>query len=111
MRYLLDMSARSALFAPGLVIVHRLFDYRGVVTDVDATFQLSPEWYEEVARTRPPKDEPWYHVLVDGSDHSTYVAERNLRADPSPRPIEHPELDDHFDTFEDGRYVRRAALN
>ena len=111
LRYLPDMSARAVLFAPGQVIVHRLFEYRGVVTDVDATFQLSAEWYEEVARTRPPKDEPWYHVLVDGSDHSTYVAERNLRADPSPVPIEHPALDEHFDAFEDGRYLRRAALN
>ena len=40
----------------------------------------------------PPKDEPWYHVLVDGSTQMTYVAERNLEADPDPGPIQHPLL-------------------
>ena len=28
-------------FHPGQVIQHRLFDYRGVVVDVDPTFQLA----------------------------------------------------------------------
>ncbi|MEQ8660133.1 MAG: heat shock protein HspQ, partial [Gammaproteobacteria bacterium] len=63
-------------FAPGDIIRHRLFDYRGVVVDVDARFELTEEWYAAVASTRPPKDQPWYHVLVDGAEHATYVAER-----------------------------------
>ena len=63
-------------FHPGQVIHHKLFDYRGVVVGVDQTFQLSEEWYEEVARSRPPKDQPWYHVLVHGARQATYVAER-----------------------------------
>ncbi len=41
-------------FHPGQVIRHKLFDYRGVVVGVDQTFQLSEEWYDEVARSRPP---------------------------------------------------------
>ena len=40
----------------------------GVVVDVDATFQGSEAWYEQVARSRPPKDQPWYRVLVDGGE-------------------------------------------
>ena len=83
----------------------------GVVFDVDATFQGSDEWYEEVARSRPPRDQPWYHVLPDGADHTTYVAERNLESDASGEPVSHPLLTDLFDTFEGGRYRRNGGLN
>ena len=68
-------------FHPGQVIRHKLFDYRGVVVSMDHTFQLPEEWYQEVARSRPPKDQPWYHVLVHGARH-------HLRggAEPGARP-------------------------
>jgi heat shock protein HspQ len=39
-------------------VSHRLFGYRGVVFDVDPEFHLSEEWYEQMARSRPPKDRP-----------------------------------------------------
>ena len=76
------MSDREARFQVGLLVRHKLFDYRGVVFDADATFQASEEWYETMARSRPPKDEPWYHVLVHDAEHTTYVAERNPRPAP-----------------------------
>ena len=96
-------------FSVGQVIRHVRFRYRGVVFDVDAIFQGSNAWYEQVARSRPPKDKPWYHVLPDGAEHTTYVAERNLSEDPDPRPVDHPLLDELFEGFEDGRYRRRAV--
>ena len=96
-------------FSVGQLIRHVRFGYRGVIFDVDRTFQGSNAWYEQVARSRPPKDEPWYHVLPDGAEHTTYVAERNLSADPEPRPLEHPMLEDLFTGFEDGCYQRRAV--
>jgi heat shock protein HspQ len=77
-------------FSIGDLIRHRLFEYRGVVVDVDSTFQLAEEWYEAMAKSRPPKDKPWYHVLVHGSTQITYVAERNLERDASAKPISHP---------------------
>ena len=98
-------------FAVGELIHHRLFDYRGVIVDVDRDFQGTEEWYQNVARSRPPKDKPWYHVLVHGSDHSTYVAERNLEADASLEPIQHPELARFFSHFDNGRYRRSGAVN
>lgn len=100
-----------ARFAVGQLIHHRLFDYRGVIVDVDRDFQGTEEWYQTVARSRPPKDKPWYHVLVHGSDHSTYVAERNLEADHNPEPIEHPMLEQFFTHFDNGRYRRNRAEN
>jgi heat shock protein HspQ len=96
---------RCARFAVGDLVHHRLFDYRGVVVDVDPTFQGTEDWYEAMARSRPPKDRPWYHVLVNGASHMTYVAERNLQKDTTGQPISHPLLDRFFAGFEDGRYV------
>lgn len=101
----------SAHFAPGELIHHKRFGYRGVVVDVDPVFQLSEEWYEQMARSRPPKDEPWYHVLVHEAMHMTYVAQRNLEPDDVGGPIRHPLLADYFDTFADGRYACRRGMN
>ena len=106
-----DSDTRRANFSPGQLVHHLHFDYRGVVVDVDATFCGSDEWYEQVARSRPPKQTPWYHVLVDGAQHTTYVAERNLEIDPSGESVSHPLLDYYFDDFREGRYRRKRTLN
>ncbi len=45
-----------AQFSIGDLVDHRLFDYRGVIVDVDPNFQSTEEWYEMVAKSRPPKD-------------------------------------------------------
>ena len=102
---------RQARLHIGQPIHHRIFDYRGVVVDVDATFCGSDEWYEQVARSRPPKNAPWYHVLVDGAQHMTYVAERNLEIDPSKESVRHPLLPHYFNDFREGRYVCKQSLN
>ena len=104
------MSEERAGFHVGQLVHHLRFGYRGVVFDVDPSFQGSEEWYESVARSRPPKDAPWYHVLPDGASHTTYVAERNLEADPSGTPIRHPLIDAFFERFENGRYQRGGTL-
>ncbi len=95
----------------GQLVQHGLFGYRGVVVDVDASFQLSDEWYEQQARSRPPKDQPWYHVLVHDAEHTTYVAQRNLEPDASAEPINHPLIEDVFESFADGRYNAPRRLN
>ena len=105
------MTTATAKFHVGQLIHHTLFEYRGVVVDVDPEFHGTEEWYEQVARTRPPKDRPWYHVLVDGGDLRTYVAERNLEADDSGEPINHPDLDEFFEAMNGDGYVPRAKSN
>ena len=50
-------------------------------------------------------------MLVHDSEQTTYVAERNLEADESADPVRHPELDDFFDGFRDGRYQKSQPLN
>lgn len=98
-------------FKIGQLVHHKLFDYRGVVYDADETFGLTEEWYRTVAKSVPPRDEPWYRVLVDGATHETYVAEQNLEPEPSPEAIRHPRVNRVFDTFEDGYYSRTKNLN
>ncbi len=105
------MTESVAQYRPGQLVHHKLFDYRGAIVDVDPVFQGSEQWYAEMAQSRPPKDQPWYHVLVHDATHSTYVAERNLEADHSMEPIRHPMLGDHFERFEVGAYVLRRAAN
>ena len=100
-----------ARFSPGQLVLHAKFSYRGVVVDVDATFSGSSQWYDQVARSRPPKDAPWYHVLVHDATHMTYVAERHLESDSNSEPIHHPLVDQFFSGFEAGEYTRRRSLN
>jgi len=100
------MTAESthSLFSIGQIIHHKKFDYRGVIIDVDAEFEGSEEWYQQVALSRPPKDKPWYHVLVHNSNQLTYVAERHLEADGSNEAINHPAIDMYFDGIANGVY-------
>ncbi len=102
----------SAQFSVGQVVVHKLFNYRGVIYDVDPVFMLSDEWYQQMARSRPPRDEPWYRVLVDNATHETYVAERNLNPDPDVEdPIRHPLVSTYFGAFRDGHYPPKVRGN
>jgi heat shock protein HspQ len=102
---------KTSRFSIGDLVRHQRFNYRGVIVDIDPTFQLTQEWYDAVASSRPPKDKPWYHVLVDGAAHTTYVAERHLEGDENAEPISHPMLEQFFSRFEEGRYVSVGRAN
>ncbi len=103
--------AANAQFSIGDLVHHKLFDYRGVIVDVDPRLMLSDEWYETVARSRPPKDQPWYRVLVHDAAHETYVAERNLEPDTSGTRIRHTLIDTCFSGFSDGHYLTAGQMN
>ncbi len=94
---------KQAKFSIGQCIQHRLFDYRGVIVDVDPEFLGMDEWYEQVARSRPPKDEPWYRVLVHDSGHETQ--------DGSNEPVNHPLLHEFLYGFEHGHYQSNRYIN
>lgn len=101
----------SAKFSVGQVIHHKKFSYRGVIIDVDPEFSGTEKWYEEVALSRPPKDKPWYHVLVENSLTQTYVAERHLEADNSGKPVNNPAVEYYFSDFKNGFYSIRENMN
>ena len=103
------LGMKSSQFYVGQLVEHMKFGYRGVVFSVDAEFSLSEEWYDQVAKSRPPKDQPWYHVLVDQGEHATYVAERHLAASASSDQIEHPALGEFFGRFDGERYLPKRT--
>jgi heat shock protein HspQ len=92
-------------FRPGAVVCHRRYGYRGVVVGSDDTCRADETWYQS-NQSQPERAQPWYHVLVDRALHTTYVAESNLRPDPSGEPVAHPLLAAYFEGFEAGYYVR-----
>jgi heat shock protein HspQ len=93
-------------FFVGQLVHHTRFEYRGVVVDVDPIYLGTDAWYDQVARSRPPRDKPWYRVLVHDDERATYVAERHLEPDQSGDPVRHPAINDFFVGFTDGVYVR-----
>ncbi len=100
-----------AKFSIGQVICHQLFDYRGVIIDVDYKFLGSQQWYDRVALSHPPKNQPWYHILVADAVHQTYVAERNLELSEDESVILHPLLDHYFNGKVNGIYQLRTRKN
>jgi heat shock protein HspQ len=110
MASMIDMPV--ARFAIGDVVRHRLFDFRGVIFDVDPEFANSEEWYEAIPEAlRPSKDQPFYHLLAENSESAyiAYVSQQNLLPDESEEPVDHPAIATMFDR-EGGRYRLRPDL-
>jgi heat shock protein HspQ len=97
--------SKGAKFSMGQLVQHTMFGYRGVIFELDPYFMLSDEWYMQVALSRPPKNEPWYNVLVDNAAHATYVAQRNLIESKDLTEIQHPDITLYFERFENGHYL------
>ncbi len=74
----------TTTFSIGDVVRHRMFDFRGVVFDIDPVFANSDEWYDAIPEgIRPAKDQPFYHLLAESADESyvAYVSQQNLLRD------------------------------
>lgn len=100
----------QARFGIGDVVRHRIFDFRGVVFDVDPIFSNSDEWYDSIPEEiRPAKDQPFYHLLAENAENTyvAYVSQQNLVVDESDEPIEHPALATMFDRDEGHGYRLR----
>ena len=102
-----------ARFGIGDVVRHRMFDFRGVIFDVDPVFANSEEWYSSIPEDmRPRREQPFYHLLAENEESSyvAYVSQQNLLADAEGGPVDHPNVEELFDQFRDGRYRMRRAL-
>ncbi|UOM37338.1 heat shock protein HspQ [Acuticoccus sp. I52.16.1] len=75
---------KVAKFNIGQAVRHRVFDYAGVIVDIDAVFGETDAWYQAIpAENRPNRDQPFYRVRVDyeGVESVAYVSEQNLVCD------------------------------
>ena len=105
---------KTAKFAIGQVVRHRLFPFRGIIFDVDPQFNNTEEWYQAIPKeARPRKDQPFYHLLAENSDsqYIAYVSEQNLLEDDSGRPVCHPQVAELFEKHKDGRYRPRHLMS
>src|SRR5436305_966938 len=99
-----------AKFALGQVVKHRLFSFRGVIFDVDPTFNNTEEWWNAIpAEARPRKDQPYYHLLAENSEteYVAYVSEQNLLPDEASGPVRHPQVREYFDGYDAKRKAYR----
>ena len=112
-RYIEMPRHAHARFGIGDVVRHRMFDFRGVVFDVDPVFSNSEEWYEAIPEDiRPRRDQPFYHLLAENEDSSyvAYVSQQNLLPDADGGPVEHPNVSELFEDFRNGGYKMRRSL-
>lgn len=101
------------MFALGDVVKHRMFDFRGVIFDIDPVFANSEEWYQSIPENiRPDREQPFYHLFAENEDGSyvAYVSQQNLVSDSRSGPVEHPEVEQMFEPFANGRYRLRRGL-
>jgi heat shock protein HspQ len=108
------MNTRSAKYAIGQVVRHRVYPFRGVIFDVDPTFSNTEEyWLSIPEHIRPRKDQPFYHLLAenDESSYVAYVSEQNLLPDDSGMPVGHPQAQLIFESFGEGQYKLRPRIS
>ena len=100
----------SAKFSPGEIVRHLRYGYRGLIVEFDPTCQAPENWYQS-NQTQPSRNQPWYHVLVDGSHQVTYVAQSNLAPDQTGKPVVHPMLNLFFSGIDEtnNRYLRNEV--
>jgi heat shock protein HspQ len=99
-----------AHFSIGDLVRHRVFEFRGVIFDVDPVFANSEEWYQAIPEEiRPAKNQPFYHLLAENAESSyvAYVSQQNLLPDEDGGPIDHPAIDGIFSDFDGERYRLR----
>ncbi len=102
------MSITSTQFTIGQVVKHRLFDFRGVIVDVDPVFDNTEEWWLAIPEElRPRKDQPFYHLLAENesTSYEAYVSEQNLLVDDTGEPINHPHVAEVFGEFLGNSYA------
>ena len=102
-----------ARFAPGDIVRHRMFDFRGVIFDVDPVFANSDEWYEAIPeKIRPRKDQPFYHLLAENAEteYVAYVSEQNLERDLSDEPLRNPQVQQIFVREQAGHYKPKVTF-
>lgn len=102
------MEKCRAKFNLGQIVKHRLFDFRGVVFDVDPVFNNTEEWLAAIPEDiRPHRDQPFYHLFAENSEieYVAYVSEQNLLPDESGVPLRHPDIEKFFKEPQKGQYM------
>tara|TARA_Y100001970_G_scaffold6785_1_gene7782 strand:- start:322 stop:654 length:333 start_codon:yes stop_codon:yes gene_type:complete len=98
----------EAKFSIGDVVKHKFLNFRGVIFDLDPTFNNTEEWYNAIPKDfRPKKDQPFYHLFAENEEifYIAYVSEQNLNIDISGILANHPDISKIFSHFNGTSYV------
>lgn len=104
---------RTARFKIGQVVQHRIFDFRGVIFDIDPVFNNTEEWWLAIPEdVRPKKDQPFYHLLAENDEieYIAYVSEQNLIVDKTGLPVRHPQIREVFGELRNGVYENTGQV-
>lgn len=99
----------------GQVVLHKRYNYRGVIVGWDSTGKAPEDWLEKSLESNKQqwKNQPNYSILVDTRDRSraqmAYVAEEFLEPIPEFKVI-HPDLEKYFEGHDGSRYRPRPRL-
>jgi len=96
------MSITNTQFSIGQVVRHRVYEFRGVIVDVDPEFSNTEEWWQSIPEeVRPRRNQPFYHLLAENESNAyeAYVSEQNLLIDDSGEPVNHPQVAEVFGEF------------
>ena len=98
----------EAKFSIGNVVKHKFLNFRGVIFDLDPSFNNTEEWYNSIPEDfRPSKDQPFYHVFAENEEifYIAYVSEQNLIDDVESGPANHPDIKKIFSHFDGKAYI------
>ncbi len=103
----------EAQFNIGDVVRHRIFEFRGVIFDIDPVFANSEEWYQSIPEPmRPAKNQPFYHLFAENSDgsYNAYVSQQNLLPDVQHGRVDHPAVKGYFGEWSGKRYELKRGM-
>ena len=101
-------------FRVGQVIKHKRWGYRGVIIGWDETALAPENWIKEMhGENKQWKKQPNYSVLVDTRDRQgaqvTYVPQENIEVISKVKVL-HPQIDEHFESYDGSQYIPRPWL-
>lgn len=101
---------KTAKFKPGDIVRHSRLGYRAIIIDIDAQFQASGKLNPRAVKYDFANRYPWYRLLVDQSQQTTYVEECHLVADKNEDLINNPKIHEYL-VEDHGRYVSRSRVH
>ena len=98
----------EAKFSIGNIVKHKFLNFRGVIFDLDPSFNNTEEWYNAIPKNlRPRKDQPFYHIFAENEEifYIAYVSEQNLLIDKENGTANHPDIKKIFSHFDGKCYI------
>ncbi|KAL7641896.1 UNVERIFIED_CONTAM: hypothetical protein RMT77_007770 [Armadillidium vulgare] len=97
----------------GQVIRHKKSNYIGVIIGWDETCKAPDLWIKQMHGSNHNwRNQPNYSVLVDvryrPNPQTTYVVQENIEI--VKEQVDHPEIDDYFDSFDGAQYLAQPWL-